>query len=185
MSRILLHICCAPCAVYPLRQLGSEGNEVVCFFYNPNIHPYREYAQRLESVHRLEAVTCAPVLYRDEYGLEVFLRHVVFLEQDRCATCYKLRLEEAARTAAENGFDAFTTTLLYSKFQKHELIRETGEVAGKACNVPFLYRDFRVGWREGVESSKAMNLYRQPYCGCVYSEWERYRPRSTPSRRRP
>ena len=85
-----------------------------------------------------------------------------------------MRLTAAARQAAAVGADAFTSTLLYSRHQKHELIKRTGEAVATECGVPFLYRDFRQGWQEGIELSLAMGLYRQAYCGCIYSEQERY-----------
>jgi predicted adenine nucleotide alpha hydrolase (AANH) superfamily ATPase len=105
------------------------------------------------------------------------MRSVSFREGERCRICYHMRLRHAAQLARRGRFDAFSTTLLYSKFQKHDLIREIGESAGAEAGVTFLYRDWRDGWKEGVEASKAMGLYRQAYCGCILSEQERYAPR--------
>jgi hypothetical protein len=122
-----------------------------------------------------------PVIWRRDYDLEEFLRLMVFRETERCRFCYQMRLTAAAKEALAGGFDAFTSTLLYSKYQNHELIRELGEALAMAMGVPFHYQDFREGWHEGVAASRELNLYRQPYCGCIYSERDRYeRTRKTP-----
>ena len=144
------------------------------FFYNPNIHPYQEYRRRLEAVQQYETLADIKIIYRDSYDMEEFLRQMVFRESDRCRICYHLRLDAAARTAKKGKFDAFTSTLLHSRHQDHELIREIGEAVGKAQRVSFFHRDFRDGWREGIEESQRLGLYRQQYCGCIYSEKERY-----------
>jgi len=114
------------------------------------------------------------VIYQKEYDMEGFLRQVVFRESQRCAYCYHDRLTAAARTAKKGKFDLFTTTLLYSKFQNHEQIRDIGQSIAKTVGIPFYYQDFREGWKSGIEKSKALNLYRQQYCGCIYSEKERF-----------
>lgn len=172
--KALIHCCCANCLIYPLKVLQREGWEVMGFFYNPNIHPYQEYRRRLDAVRTYEGQAAVQVIYRDEYDLEDFLRGVAFREEERCRFCYHLRLEATAQVAKRGKFDAFTTTLLYSKQQNHELIKSIGEAVGKEQGVQFLYRDFRNGWKEGIEESKALGLYRQGYCGCIYSEKERY-----------
>jgi predicted adenine nucleotide alpha hydrolase (AANH) superfamily ATPase len=172
--KILLHICCAPCSIYPLRILREEGDEVVGLFYNPNIHPYLEYQRRLETLDAYAIREGLTVLKDAEQPLEAFLRQVIFRERERCRICYELRLTRAVKIAAREGFDAFTTTLLYSRFQKHDLIRSIAEHVAAVEKIPFLYRDFREGWSEGIRISKALGMYRQPYCGCIYSERERY-----------
>jgi predicted adenine nucleotide alpha hydrolase (AANH) superfamily ATPase len=172
--KALIHICCANCLIYPLKDLREEGWEVMGFFYNPNIHPYQEYQRRLDAVRTYERQAAIQVIYRDEYNLEDFLRGVAFRENERCRFCYHLRLEATAQVAKRGKFDAFTSTLLYSKHQNHELITATGETVGKEHGVSFLYRDFRDGWKKGIEESKNLDLYRQQYCGCIYSEKERY-----------
>lgn len=172
--KILLHLCCAPCTVYPLRILRGEDNEVCGLFYNPNIHPYMEYRRRLDALTSYAALEGLAVIREDAYPIEAFLRQIAFREEERCLHCYRIRLSYAARIAKEGRFDAFTTTLLYSRHQKHDLIREiAGEAAGTQ-GIPFLYRDFREGWSEGVRVSKEKGMYRQPYCGCIFSEKERY-----------
>jgi predicted adenine nucleotide alpha hydrolase (AANH) superfamily ATPase len=170
----LIHICCANCLISPLKALREKGWEMMGFFYNPNIHPYREYRQRLETVKEYEGEAGLKVIYRDEYDLEGFLRGVVFREHERCRYCYHCRLEATARMAKREGFDAFTTTLLYSKHQNHSLIREIGEGLAEQFSLSFYYEDFRKWWQEGIRESKALGLYRQQYCGCIYSEKERF-----------
>jgi epoxyqueuosine reductase len=172
--KILLHICCAPCTIYPLRILRGEENEVCGLFYNPNIHPYQEYRRRLDTLMPYAGHEGLSVIREEVYPLEEFLRQIAFREEERCRYCYHLRLSHAARIAKKGVFDAFTTTLLYSRFQKHDLIREVAEIVSGTYGIPFLYRDFREGWIEGVRISKEIGMYRQPYCGCLYSEKERY-----------
>ena len=175
--RILLHICCAPCTIYPLRALREEGGEVSGVFINPNIHPYQEYRKRLETLEVYAGQEELPVVREDAYPLEDFVRQVAFREEERCRYCYTLRITRAAQIARRDRYDAFTTTLLYSRYQKHDLIRSIAECAALRQGIPFLYRDFREGWSEGVRISKEIGMYRQSYCGCIYSEKERfYRP---------
>lgn len=157
-----------------MRILRQEGREVSGHFYNPNIHPYLEYKKRLDTVDAYAGQNGLTMIREEDYPLEGFLRQVVFREEDRCRHCYHLRLARAAQTAKKGSFNAFTTTLLYSRFQKHDLIRSIGEEMAVKYDIPFLYRDFRMGWSEGVQISRALGLYRQPYCGCIYSEQERY-----------
>jgi predicted adenine nucleotide alpha hydrolase (AANH) superfamily ATPase len=108
------------------------------------------------------------------YEIEGFLRNVAFREADRCTYCYHDRLTTTAHFAKKGKFDGFTTTLLYSRFQKHDQIRSIGAAVGRSVGVPFYYQDFRDGWKAGIEASKRLGMYRQPYCGCIYSEKERY-----------
>lgn len=143
-------------------------------FFNPNIHPYLEYRRRLDTLAAYAVQEGLNVIRDDAYPLEEFLRHVALNVEDRCRHCYMIRLSQTARIAAEDRFDAFTTTLLYSRYQKHDLIRTVAEDVARKEGIPFIYRDFREGWSEGVRVSKEIGMYRQPYCGCVYSEKERY-----------
>lgn len=174
--KILLHICCGPCALYPLRTLRKAGHDVTGFFYNPNIHPYQEYARRLEAVQEMAGMEALSLIVRDDYDLEGFLANVAPAPEKRCGYCYASRLETAAATAAGQGFEAFTSSLLYSRHQRHDEIRVLGEQAAKRYGTNFYYEDFRPGWQEGIRLSKEMGLYRQQYCGCIYSEKERYMP---------
>jgi predicted adenine nucleotide alpha hydrolase (AANH) superfamily ATPase len=175
--KILLHICCGPCALYPLRTLRAASHEVTGFFYNPNIHPYQEYARRLEAVGVMAHKEVLPLIIHDDYDLEGFLASVAPAPERRCSYCYASRLNTVAKVAAEQGFEAFSASLLYSRYQRHDEIRELGELAARERGVVFHYQDFRPGWQEGIRLSKELGLYRQQYCGCIYSEKERYLPR--------
>ena len=175
---ILLHICCAPCAIYPLEALRASGARVTGFFFNHNIHPYQEHLRRLDAVKQYSTQVDLHVVYRDVYLLEEFLTAVAPRPEERCRYCYSSRIEETARTASELGSDAFTTSLLYSRYQDHDAIREEGERAGERHGVRFHYEDYRTGWRKGIDISKQLGLYRQQYCGCIYSEKERYAPKA-------
>lgn len=172
--KVLMHICCGPCSIYPVKTLRSEGMEMMGFFYRHNIHPYTECLKRQETLQSYADQIDLQVIYQDGYDLEGFIQNVVYREADRCRFCYHDRLRSTALIAKRGKFDYFTTTLLYSKFQDHDLVKTTGESVGKSVGVDFLYQDFRAGWREGVETSKDLGMYRQQYCGCIYSEKERY-----------
>ncbi|MBV5317057.1 MAG: epoxyqueuosine reductase QueH [Desulfobulbaceae bacterium] len=183
--QILLHVCCAPCAVYPLEQLGLQGHEVTGFFYNPNIHPYQEFRRRIEAVKQFGEATGHLFEIEERYGLTEFLQRVVFHEQERCHRCYDMRLQKTVQTAAARKIEAFSTTLLYSKYQNHQQIIARCRQLAEEYGVRFHYEDFRMGWQQGIDASLSMGLYRQPYCGCIYSEQERYdkqfrRPRKQP-----
>ena len=172
--RLLMHLCCAPCAAYPLSVLKERGVAVTGLWYNPNIHPFTEYRSRVGAVRQLEALWNIDVRYRDEYGLKRYLREVSGNEDARCAVCYRMRLDEAARTAREIGADAFSTSLLVSPYQQFGLIVEVGRALEREHDVEFYAEDFRGGFREGRRLTREMGLYRQKYCGCIYSEMERY-----------
>ncbi|HBI14799.1 MAG TPA: hypothetical protein DDY20_04695 [Desulfobulbaceae bacterium] len=171
---VLLHICCAPCAIFPLWVLREQGHAVQGYFFNPNIHPFTEFNRRLATLRELAGMENLALFVEEKYGLTDYLRQVVFNEDRRCAICYTMRLEQTARFAAANQFEAISTTLLYSRYQNHALVRETGEELARQYGVAFLYEDFRPGWQEGIDRSIALGLYRQPYCGCIFSEQERY-----------
>ncbi len=172
--KILLHVCCGPCAVYPLEYLEKKGHEVSGYFYNPNIHPYREFKRRIGALVEFSEQKKFTVEIDRNYGLTEYMRQVVFNEKKRCSICYDMRLEATARFAAEQGADAFTSTLLYSRYQNHQLLIDKSEKIADQYGVKFFYQDFREGWQQGIDGSIAMDLYRQPYCGCIYSEQERY-----------
>ncbi|MBP2643078.1 MAG: queH [Firmicutes bacterium] len=173
--KVLLHVCCGPCAAYPVQQLRLDGYEITGYFYNPNIHPYKEFRRRLETAAEFGQKVGLDLIINECYDLEEFLRSALEAPLGRCYECYRLRLTQAARYAKENGFDSFTSSLLVSPYQKHEMIKEVGEDAAKQEGIPFLYYDFRPGWQQGVEISKDLELYRQPYCGCIFSERDRYK----------
>ncbi len=172
--KILLHACCGPCLVMPLEILAGEGAKTSVFFFNPNIHPYAEWKKRLETLEGHCFREKASLLPVAPYEPMAWFREITHREARRCALCYRLRLFEAAKIAKKGKFDCFTSTLLYSKYQKHEQIVAMGEEVAAEVGVPFLYRDFRPYWDEGVAKSREVGMYRQGYCGCLYSEVERY-----------
>ena len=173
-SDTLLHICCAPCSIMCIDTLRSEGIEPVGYWYNPNIHPVTEYRARRDTLIQYAKDINLTLHVRDDYGLREFVAAVYPDLGDRCGVCYDLRMRETARFAAENGFERFSTTLLISPYQNHELLIETAEKAAKEFGVEFLYRDFRPRFREGQAKARELGLYMQKYCGCVFSEEERY-----------
>lgn len=178
MKNILIHICCAPCLAAPYFHLREEGWQVQGLWYNHNIHPYLEYQKRFKTLQKFAKDEEIPLIIKDKYELDIFLRQAAFREGDRCRSCYYHRLKQAAIEAKKGNFTCFTTTLLYSKHQQHELIREIGEALGKEYDIPFYYQDFRQYWQEGIQLSKSREMYRQQYCGCIYSERDRYLQRS-------
>jgi epoxyqueuosine reductase len=175
MRRILLHTCCGPCTIYPLARLREQDWTPHGLFYNPHIQPYQEFDRRLETLISYAQASELPLIVREDYELEHFIRQVAFRERQRCIYCYSVRLEATARLAKKSNFDAFSTTLLYSKQQNHDLVRSTAEEASKRFGIPFYYEDFRVGWRHGQQEAKSLGMYRQQYCGCIFSEMERFR----------
>ena len=172
--KLLLHVCCAPCSTYTLTKLRERDIDVSGYFYNPNIHPFREFKRRLDTLKEFAIQSDFELLTEDDYGLTEYLQKVVFNEKQRCSICYDMRLQKTAELAVKTGADAFTSTLLYSRYQNHEQIISTGKSMGKKYGIEFFYEDFRKGWQEGIDKAIEMDLYRQPYCGCIYSEQERY-----------
>jgi len=172
--KLLVHICCAPCFIAPYFHLKEKDHEIHGFWYNHNIHPYTEYNKRLETLQEFAEKESFNLIIKDEYELDKFLRKSAFREHERCRSCYYERLKYAAIIAKKGNFDFFTTTLLYSKFQKHDLIKEIGESLAKEYSIKFFYEDFREYWKEGIKLSQENQMYRQQYCGCIYSERDRY-----------
>ena len=172
--KLLLHVCCAPCSTYTLNNLRKQNIDVSGYFYNPNIHPYREFKKRLDTLKEFAEKINFELLVENEYGLTEYLRKVVFNEKKRCSICYDMRLEKTAARAAKMGADAFSSTLLYSRYQNHEAIISIATKMAEKYGVEFYYNDFREGWQEGIDKAIEMDLYRQSYCGCIYSEQERY-----------
>jgi predicted adenine nucleotide alpha hydrolase (AANH) superfamily ATPase len=169
----------------PLRLLREERG-VTGYFDNPNIHPLAEYLRRRAGALAVAESAGVELLFpqtagsedrHPEYDSQTWCRQALDsrnAEYGRCFFCWSSRLARTARLAASLGFDAFTSSLLYSRWQKHEGIRLAGEEAAARHGVSFLYRDFRPFWRQGIEASKALGVYRQQYCGCVFSEEERH-----------
>ncbi|MBI2860302.1 MAG: epoxyqueuosine reductase QueH [Chloroflexi bacterium] len=171
---ILVHCCCAHCAAYTLDYWRQQGHEVSGFWYNPNIHPFMEHQRRLEGMKALVEGMGLPFIVEEGYDMVEYFRRVVGNEAGRCRHCFDLRLSRTAGAARERGFDAFTTTLLISPQQKHDLIREAGERQAAEQGVAFLYADLRKRYSDSRRLTKPMDIHRQQYCGCVYSEYERY-----------
>ncbi len=193
---ILLHICCGNCALYPVKILRSEGINMTGFWFNPNIHPLEEYRLRIDSLKYLSDKWHFDMLYDDMYRPEEYFNlfqgdyssllndsggaadlNVPELPPfpERCRSCYLLRLEKTAAQAKEQGFDAFTTTLLISPYQDFEQIRKTGTDLAEKYNIDFFLKDFRPWFRDAMNLSKELELYRQNYCGCIFSREERNR----------
>ena len=172
--KMLLHICCGVCAVALIKKFRSAGHEVTGYFTNPNIHPYQEFKKRMRAVEVLAEQDKIKVHYEKEYGLKDFLRAVVFKENERCSICYEIRLQKTAEFAKKHRFDVFTSTLTISPQQDQALIKSIGTEVAKKEGIEFIYEDATDLYAESKESAKKRSLYRQQYCGCIYSEYERY-----------
>ena len=174
---LLLHVCCAPCAIIPVEHFVKEYN-VTLYYYNPNIHPYKEYLDRLDSVRRLsDAYNIA--LVEGPYDIHAFLKTILNHpgEPSRCRDCYWIRLVKLEEMAEQMNIPNVSTTLLYSIYQKHDLLKE---MASKFIQKrTFLYEDFRNQFRKGIQIAKERNYYRQSYCGCLFSNYDRYQKKPT------
>lgn len=188
-QRLLLHVCCGPCSIMPVRRLQEEGFEITAWYHNPNIQPLSEYLRRREAVLECAARLGIAVVCDDAaWNLTDWLRAVRDRDTPplRCAYCCRSRVAAAWACAAARGYDAFSTSLLYSRYQPHDIIaaegaRLSGQDVPAVPGAPrdlsgprFVYRDFREDWQTGIDISREWGIYRQPYCGCVYSEAERY-----------
>ena len=174
MTSVLMHTCCAPCSLSCIDPLRAEGIEPVAFWYNPNIHPWKEYEARRDYLLAYAPTIEMQVIVDEDYGLRTFVEHVASDIDHRCTYCYQHRLEETARYAAEHGYGAFTSTLLASLYQDHDGIKAAAEKYARQYGVEFLYRDFRPNFRAGNQRARELGFYMQKYCGCVFSEQDRY-----------
>ena len=174
MEKTLMHTCCAPCSLSCIDPLRAEGIEPVAFWYNPNIHPWKEYEARRDCLLAYAPTIEMQVIVDEDYGLRTFVEHVASDIDHRCTYCYQHRLEETARYAAEHGYGAFTSTLLASLYQDHDGIKAAAEKYARQYGVEFLYRDFRPNFRAGNQRARELGFYMQKYCGCVFSEQDRY-----------
>ncbi len=172
--KTLLHICCAPCANQCIESLRGESIEVAGFWYNPNIHPFTEYRARRNCLREYAQAISLPLIEKNDYALRPFVRAVAEDIANRCGKCYAMRLFETAKTAKEQGFDSFTSSLFISPYQNHALMTSVAEQAAEMYGVEFLYRDFRPLFKAGQEFAREHDFYMQKYCGCVFSEEERY-----------
>jgi len=172
--KILLHSCCAPCANVYTKGLDGEY-KLDLLWFNHNIHPFTEYVNRRDALLQFAKIKDAHVVMRDEYGLRGFLHKTAQDFDVRCVACYSQRLKYTAKTAKEGGYDGFSTTLLSSPFQNFELICKIGKKLEEQYSLKFIEKDFRESYRAGVQDARKMNLYTQKYCGCIFSEEERYK----------
>ena len=171
--KILVHTCCAPCSTYVFKKLREEGYvDITSYWFNPNIQPYDEYKHRLETLKEYTQMVNVPLVIDDYYNLNEFIENVTNYDGIRCEYCYKKRLEKSVKYAKENGYDCFTTTLLVSPYQKHDLLKRVCEELAKKYEIKFVYYDFREGYYEGQQMAKDAGLYRQKYCGCIFSRDE-------------
>ena len=174
MKSLLLHCCCNHCAAYTVEHWREQGYHVSALWYNPNVHPFMEHQHRLEAMKSLAQEMSLPLIVTEGYGIIDYFRQVAGHESQRCRYCFRLRLEKTAETAHQMGLNAFTTTLLISPHQKHDIIREIGNKIAREQDIEFLYADLRKRYSDSRHLTKPLNLYRQQYCGCIYSECERY-----------
>jgi len=174
MTTVLLHCCCGPCATYTIQKLREQNLDVSALWYNPNIHPYTEHQKRLEAMKILAQLWDFPLIVTDGYEMVNYFRAVTGHEGERCEDCYRMRLEKTAQIAAERGIECFTTTLLISPYQDHKLIHRVGDRAAAENGVEFHFEDFSAGFRESHKIGREIGLYFQKYCGCIYSEYERF-----------
>ena len=167
---MLMHACCGPCSMYPQSLLQDEGTPYDLLWFNPNIHPQFEWDRRLENLQKA-ADHFNVQLIRQGECLEDYWKSGEYLDRfsSRCAMCYDIRMDLTARYAADNGYDSFTTTLLVSPYQNHEMIVRTCEDKAEKYGVKFRYYDFREGFRKGQNMARDIGLYRQKYCGCILS----------------
>jgi len=179
---VVVHVCCAPCLAGTIDVFATLG-DVFAYFYNPNIHPLIEFRKRLKALEVFAEREKFEFQAEREYGLFRFLSMVPPDGAGRCPLCYRERLGRTARLAAERGADAFTTTMLCSTHQDHDAIRCAGEQAASEHGVEFIYRDLRDRARVGLDRAKKLSLYRQQYCGCIFSEYERYKDTNVEVRR--
>jgi predicted adenine nucleotide alpha hydrolase (AANH) superfamily ATPase len=179
--KILVHACCAPCSTAFLAGLENELKKDETgmphlFWYNPNIHPFTEYQSRRDSLTAFAQDENIELIAEDEYGLREFLSVLSgSYNEQRCLLCYRMRLEKTASLALEKGYNAFSTTLLVSPYQKHDIIQQVGEECAGQFGIEFFYRDFRPWYREGQKKAREKGRYMQKYCGCIFSEEERYK----------
>ncbi|MCM8799989.1 MAG: epoxyqueuosine reductase QueH [Candidatus Omnitrophica bacterium] len=173
---ILLHICCGVCLIYPFKVLKEKGFKIKGFFYNPNIHPFSEYKKRKETLEELNKELNLEIFY-PEYRPQDFFREINFSEakEKRCPLCWRLRFKNTAEFAKKNNFKYFSTTLLVSPYQNQERLKEIGNSIAKDLGIEFYYDDFRGGFKEAYTFAKNKDLYCQRYCGCIYSEIERWK----------
>jgi len=173
--KVLLHVCCAICACGVVEELRTHGHQPVGFFYNPNIHPFIEFRRRLKAARILAARLSWDLRFVDRYGLYDYLNTVDYASTDRCLQCYRMRLAATARHAKEGSYEAFTTTLLASSHQQIADIERVGAEVAEEAGVAFLRGSWSNLERDAAQSPRSAGLYKQQYCGCIFSEYDRYK----------
>ena len=168
---MLLHACCGPCAMYPLELLTGKGESLDLFWYNPNIHPQFEWDRRLANLGLAADHYKIRLIKGDDHCEQEYWESKTYLKEyeTRCDMCYDIRMDAVARYASENGYDSFCTTLLVSPYQQHEKIAKIAQEKASKYNVDFEYIDFRPGFRQGQDMARQIGLYRQKFCGCIFS----------------
>ena len=174
MPRLLVHCCCVHCSAYTFNYWLAQGYDVTAYWYNPNIHPFTEHKQRLEALRVLVEKDGFTLIEEPGYDLERYFQAVNRRENARCSECYRIRLEAVAEFSKANGFDGFTSSLLISPQQKHDQILEAARTVEQLSGAKFEYADLRKYYSDSRKLTKPLELYRQQYCGCLYSEYERY-----------
>jgi len=172
--KLLVHTCCAHCTAYTVEYWRGLGYDVIGLWFNPNIHPFTEHNLRLEAMQKLSAKMSFQLVVPEGYDFQEYFRRVAGHEKERCSICFNLRLARVAHQAAEMGIGVFTTSLLISPHQQHEAVKTSGEQAAEQSGVQFLYADLRKRYSDSRCITKPIDLYRQQYCGCMFSEYERY-----------
>ena len=172
---ILLHICCGPCLIYPFNRLKDQGFKISGFYYNPNLYPLSEYSRRREALEILSKEFLLDVKYPEHKEAD-FICALDTQESlpQRCSSCWSLRLRKTAGQAKQDGFAAFSTTLLVSPYQNHQLLKQLGHQIGQETGIDFYYEDFRPGFKQAQLEAKHRGIYRQKYCGCRYSKIEQF-----------
>jgi predicted adenine nucleotide alpha hydrolase (AANH) superfamily ATPase len=179
-KRLLLHICCGPCSTYTIKRLREQGFDVTGFWYNPNVHPFSEHERRRECTQDYARNVGLAIIEWEQYEMPAYFRAVVGHETfgERCALCYRMRLERTADIAQQRGFDVFSTTLLISPYQQQALIHSIGDELARERGLEFYFENLRRGWSERGHMAREHHLYQQQYCGCIYSEWEAQKQRA-------
>lgn len=177
MIKLLVHCCCAHCAAYTLKYWQNQGYDVSAYWCNANIHPYTEHQKRLKSMRQFMLEEGFEFIEENEYPIDAYLKATVgnSSTSERCYSCYLFRMKRTALFAAANGFQAFSSSLTISPQQNHKSIIAAGNESEALSGVRFLYDDLRKMYSESRKITKPLDLYRQQYCGCLFSEYERYR----------
>ncbi|MBO4494865.1 MAG: epoxyqueuosine reductase QueH [Clostridiales bacterium] len=167
---VLLHACCAPCAEYPVFDLMGQDIATEVLYFNPNIHPKFEFERRREQLVKLSSIDGFTCHFSDAFRIDDWLSHKWEGQYaSRCLMCYDIRMDHVAKFAKENGYQRFSTSLLVSPYQNHEAIIASAERASEKYGIPFFYVDWRPHFREGQNMAREHGLYRQKYCGCIFS----------------